>query len=416
MRLCCCCSRNSDEVDKGSAIELRAGPEVEEIPLQSSNASHVEEDLQGKLWYHGRLTRELAEPLLCADGDFLVRESSVKNTPRLTLSVRWQRDVKHIILLRSHEGWYCRPGVFFSSVEQLVLGYQRSGELLLDGWGGHLLRPVQNVTCDLTSQDITLIKSIGEGYFGEVFLGLLRSSGEKVAVKMSKVDLPHERRRDIIDEGQLLQRYRHRHVVGFVGMCLYHSTIMVVMEFVPGGSLLQHLKEHRLTLSTGELTAMCRDAAEGMAYLEAMKCVHRDLAARNCLLGENNLVKISDFGMSREVEDYYMAHNLRQVPVRWTAPEALQMGKYSWMSDVWSFGVLMWEVFSRGANPYTGFSNQEVRDKVENGFRMRPPAGTPVAMATLMSRCWEAERRQRPHFSEILQAIEDFQARSGPLQ
>lgn len=138
-------------------------------------------------------------------------------------------------------------------------------------------------------------------------------------------------------------------------------------------------------------------------YLHAVLHFQRDLAARNCLVGEKHVVKISDFGMSRQQDDgvYSAEGGLRQIPVKWTAPEALNFGRYTTESDVWSFGILLWETFSLGMNPYATFTNQQTRDQVEKGYRMPPPSGCPAEISTVMSTCWEYEPQKRPSFKKL---------------
>jgi len=131
---------------------------------------------------------------------------------------------------------------------------------------------------------------------------------------------------------------------------------------------------------------MCQDAASGMEYLESKQCIHRDLAARNCLVGDTNIVKISDFGMSREEEEYIVSDGLKQIPIKWTAPEALNYGKYTSLCDVWSFGVLAWEIFSKGGTPYQGMTNTRARELIDSGYRMPAPDGTPDEVYQLMLR------------------------------
>ncbi|KAF6027517.1 hypothetical protein EB796_014183 [Bugula neritina] len=132
-----------------------------------------------------------------------------------------------------------------------------------------------------------------------------------------------------------------------------------------------------------------------------------DLAARNCLISEKKVVKISDFGMSREEETYEVTQGMRQIPIKWTAPEALNYGKYTSLCDVWSFGILMWEVFSGGKTPYSGMKNQESRDRVDNGYRMPSPEGCPVAVYSLMRDCWEERPERRPRFNMVVKELED---------
>lgn len=151
-----------------------------------------------------------------------------------------------------------------------------------------------------------------------------------------------------------------------------------------------------------QLVKFSLDAASGMAYLESKNCIHRDLAARNCLVGENNVLKISDFGMSRQEDDgIYSSSGLKQIPIKWTAPEALNYGRYSSESDVWSFGILLWETFSLGVCPYPGMTNQQAREQVEKGYRMSAPQKCPEEVFKIMQRCWEYKPENRPKFIEM---------------
>lgn len=144
------------------------------------------------------------------------------------------------------------------------------------------------------------------------------------------------------------------------------------------------------------------DVAAGMLYLEGKNCIHRDLAARNCLVGENNTLKISDFGMSRQEDGgVYSSSGLKQIPIKWTAPEALNYGRYSSESDVWSFGILLWETFSLGVCPYPGMTNQQAREQVERGYRMSAPQNCPEEIFTIMMKCWDYKPENRPKFSDL---------------
>ncbi|KAH0507794.1 Tyrosine-protein kinase Fer [Microtus ochrogaster] len=128
----------------------------------------------------------------------------------------------------------------------------------------------------------------------------------------------------------------------------------------------------------------------------------RDLAARNCLVGENNILKISDFGMSRQEDGgVYSSSGLKQIPIKWTAPEALNYGRYSSESDVWSFGVLLWETFSLGVCPYPGMTNQQAREQVERGYRMSAPQNCPEEIFKIMMKCWDYKPENRPKFSDL---------------
>ncbi|XP_065415092.1 LOW QUALITY PROTEIN: tyrosine-protein kinase Fes/Fps [Chrysemys picta bellii] len=180
-----------------------------------------------------------------------------------------------------------------------------------------------------------------------------------------------------------------------------------------GGDFQTFLRSEGQQLKVKELLKMTANAAAGMEYLESKHCIHRDLAARNCLVTEKNALKISDFGMSREEKDgiYASTGGMKQIPVKWTAPEALNYGRYSSESDVWSFGILLWEAFSLGAIPYSNLSNTQTREAIEQGVRLDPPEQCPEDVYKLMQRCWEYDPRKRPSFSTIHQELVSIRKR-----
>jgi len=212
---------------------------------------------------------------------------------------------------------------------------------------------------ELNNDDVDLLSKIGRGNFGDVYRATLKPASLPVAVKTCKTTLPEEQKKKFLQEGRILKQYDHPNIVRFIGICVQKQPIMIVMELVPGGSLLNFLRNQGADLTQKNLLGMCLDAAAGMSYFESKNCIHRDLAARNCLVGEENKVKISDFGMSREEEEYTVSDGLKQIPIKWTAPEALNYGKYTSLCDVWSYGVLTWEIFSRGGTPYQGKNDKE---------------------------------------------------------
>jgi len=251
-----------------------------------------------------------------------------------------------------------------------------------------------------------LYVSIEQGNFGDVYRARLRPTGVSAAVKTCRHTLPDEQKKKFLQEGRILKQYEHPNVVRLIGICVQKQPIMIVMELVPGGSLLNYLRQKNANFSHQLLFSMCVDVAAGMAYLESRNCIHRDLAVRNCLVGEKNVVKISDFGMSREEQEYIVSDGMKQIPIKWTAPEALNYGKYTSLCDVWSYGVLCWEVFSKGGTPYSGLSNTRSRQMISAGYRMPAPEGTPDEMYRLMRRCWEYEPDRRPHFDEICRLLD----------
>ncbi|XP_039431372.1 tyrosine-protein kinase Fer isoform X3 [Culex pipiens pallens] len=357
-------------------------------------------------WFHGVLPREEVVRLLRNEGDFLVRETTRNDESQTVLSVCWNGH-KHFIVQTTAEGHFRFEGPAFPSIQELII-HQYQSELPVTGRSGAVLRkPVLRERWELSNDDVDLISKIGRGNFGDVYRAKLKSSKNTlVAVKTCRMTLPEEQKRKFLQEGRILKQYDHPNIVKLIGICVQKQPIMIVMELVSGGSLLMFLRKSAGTLSQKQLMAMCRDAAAGMRYLESKNCIHRDLAARNCLIGVDNIVKISDFGMSREEEEYIVSGGMKQIPIKWTAPEALNFGKYTSLCDVWSYGILVWEIFSRGDTPYSGMSNSRARENIDEGYRMPAPDNTPPEMYRLMLKCWSYEPENRPHFDEIYTVVD----------
>ncbi|XP_046967351.1 tyrosine-protein kinase Fer isoform X1 [Vanessa cardui] len=376
-------------------------------PNRVVSVSETERSLVDQEWFHGVLPREEVVRLLRADGDYLVRETTRNHARQLVLSVCWGQH-KHFIVQTTPEGHYRFEGAAFPSVGELIAWQRASGVPVTARSGALLRRAVPRETWELNNDHVQLLDKIGRGNFGDVYKARLKTTGQEVAVKTCRVALPEDQKRTFLQEGRILKQYQHPNIVRLIGIAVQKQPIMIVMELVPGGSLLTFLRTRASNLSSRTLLAMCRDAAGGMRYLESKNCIHRDLAARNCLVGDDNIVKISDFGMSREEEEYIVSGGMKQIPIKWTAPEALNFGKYTSLCDVWSYGVLMWEIFSKGDTPYAGMSNSRAREKIDNGYRMPAPEGCAEDVYALMLRCWEYEPDKRPHFHQIYTIIDNI--------
>ncbi|XP_063388678.1 tyrosine-protein kinase Fer isoform X3 [Cydia fagiglandana] len=367
----------------------------------------AERSLVEQEWFHGVLPREEVVRLLRADGDYLVRETTRNHARQLVLSVCWGQH-KHFIVQTTPEGHYRFEGAAFPSVAELIAWQRTSGVPVTARSGALLRRAVPRETWELNNDDVQLLDKIGRGNFGDVYKARLKTTGQEVAVKTCRVALPEEQKRTFLQEGRILKQYQHPNIVRLIGIAVQKQPIMIVMELVSGGSLLTFLRQRASSLGSRALLAMCRDAAAGMRYLESKNCIHRDLAARNCLVGDDHAVKISDFGMSREEEEYIVSGGMKQIPIKWTAPEALNYGKYTSLCDVWSYGVLMWEIFSKGETPYAGMTNSRAREKIDSGYRMPAPEGCGEDVYALMLRCWEYEPDKRPHFHQLYTAIDNI--------
>ncbi|XP_056287991.1 tyrosine-protein kinase Fer isoform X1 [Pseudoliparis swirei] len=361
----------------------------------------AERPLADQEWYHGAIPRTEAQELLRLQGDFLVRESHGK-PGEYVLSVFSAEQRRHFIIQYA-ESQYRFEGTGFSTIPQLIEHHFTSKQLITKKSGVVLLNPVvKDKKWILNHEDVVLGELLGKGNFGEVFIGTLQRDKTPVAVKTCKEDLPPELKIRFLSEARILKQYDHPNIVKLIGVCTQRQPIYIVMELVPGGDFLSFLRKKKDDLKTKQLVRFSVDAAAGMAYLESKNCIHRDLAARNCLVGEGSVLKISDFGMSRQEDDgIYSSSGLKQIPIKWTAPEALNYGRYSSDSDVWSYGILLWETFSLGVCPYPGMTNQQAREQVEKGYRMSCPKCCPDDVYKVMQRCWLYSPEDRPKFSEL---------------
>uniref|UniRef100_A0A8K9VAR1 Tyrosine-protein kinase n=1 Tax=Oncorhynchus mykiss TaxID=8022 RepID=A0A8K9VAR1_ONCMY len=244
--------------------------------------------------------------------------------------------------------------------------------------------------------ELTFMKELGCGQFGVVRLGKWRAQ-HKVAIKAIREGAMYEE--DFIEEAKVMMRLTHPKLVQLYGVCTHQKPIYIVTEFMGLGCLLNYVRQRRDTFSLGSLLSICQDVSEGMEHLEAHGFIHRDLAARNCLVNDALVVKVSDFGMARYVlDDQYTSSSGSKFPVKWSPPEVFNFCKYSSKSDVWSFGVLMWEVFTEGKMPFEHNPNHEVVMMVLEGHRLyRPKKATPN-IYDIMLRCWHEVHHALPAF------------------
>nr|CAB3245778.1 tyrosine-protein kinase Fer [Phallusia mammillata] len=359
-------------------------------------------------WFHGAIPRREAENLIVNDGDFLLRESTQKSD-ELVLTSKSDNQLRHFKFQRTENGMFRFDGDSFYTILDLILFHFESKKAITNKSGCVLKEAICKDKWQMTHDDIEIVSELGHGNFGTVHKAVLRKTNEWVAVKTCKDTVDKNTQDKFLSEAKILKGYDHPNIVRLVGICTDCHPIYIVMELVMGGDLLKFLKASRYRLYENQLLQMCRDACAGLAYLEEKKCIHRDVAARNCLITETNSVKITDFGMSREEEDgvYSVSGGMKQIPMKWTAPESMNYGKFTFASDVWSFGVLSWEIFSYGGTPYVKMTNQEARDRVEGGYRMPSPTQCPNKYYTdVMMACWQYEPRNRPTFADNLRTID----------
>lgn len=272
-----------------------------------------------------------------------------------------------------------------------------------------------------TLSDLT---EIGSGQFGVVYIGTaqgLSSDGKplKVAVKTLQSDDPSAKQ-DFLAEANVMKAIDgSRHIVRLLGVCTDTEPFYMIMEFIKRGDLKEVLRDARPKTGTPapfgqrRLAQMGADVASGMAYLASMTVVHRDLAARNCMVTDDYTCKIGDFGLTRKTysREYYRMTASCPLPIRWMAPECLNDGVFHTASDVWAFGIVLWEIATFGKLPYTKLENMDVAERIQEGdYRMPEPRGCPRGMYAIMLRCWEEEPEDRDAFDDISSALIELAA------
>ncbi|KAM7006286.1 ephrin type-A receptor 8 isoform 5-T5 [Tautogolabrus adspersus] len=271
---------------------------------------------------------------------------------------------------------------------------------------------------EIEASRIKIEKIIGSGEFGEVCYGRMRLPGKRdipVALKTLKAGYTEKQKRDFLAEASIMAQFDHPNVIRLEGVVTQSKPVMIITEYMENGSLDSFLRRHDGQFTIIQLVGLLRGIAAGMTYLSDLGYIHRDLAARNILVNSNLVCKVSDFGLSRVLEDdpdaaYTTSVSFHieggKIPIRWTAPEAITYRKFSSSSDVWSYGVVMWEVMSYGERPYWNLTNRDVIKSVEEGYRLPAPMGCPAALHTLMLDCWQKDRNERPRFCQIVTVLD----------
>uniref|UniRef100_A0A8C6S8S9 receptor protein-tyrosine kinase n=1 Tax=Neogobius melanostomus TaxID=47308 RepID=A0A8C6S8S9_9GOBI len=280
---------------------------------------------------------------------------------------------------------------------------------------------VEEFAKEIDPSYICIERVIGAGEFGEVCSGRLRLPGRMdipVAIKTLKGGYSEQQRRDFLREASIMGQFNCTNIIRLEGVVTNSRPVMIVVEYMENGALDSFLRTRDGQFTVLQLVGMLRGIAVGMTYLSDMGYVHRDLAARNILVDKSLVCKVSDFGMSRVLEeDTEAAYTATggKIPIRWTAPEAIAYGKFSTASDVWSYGIVMWEVMSYGERPYWEMSNQDVILSIEEGYRLPAPMGCPVTLHQLMLHCWQKDAGQRPCFTDVLSFLDKLIISPGSL-
>ncbi|KGL85355.1 Abelson tyrosine-protein kinase 2, partial [Tinamus guttatus] len=360
--------------------------------------------LEKHSWYHGPVSRSAAEYLLSSliNGSFLVRESE-SSPGQLSISLRYEGRVYHYRINTTSDGKvsFCAEREAGDGlVTTLHYPAPKCNKPTVYG-----VSPIHD-KWEMERTDITMKHKLGGGQYGEVYVGVWKKYNLTVAVKTLKEDTMEVE--EFLKEAAVMKEIKHPNLVQLLGVCTLEPPFYIVTEYMPYGNLLDYLREcNREEVSAVVLLYMATQISSAMEYLEKKNFIHRDLAARNCLVGENHVVKVADFGLSRLMTgDTYTAHAGAKFPIKWTAPESLAYNTFSIKSDVWAFGVLLWEIATYGMSPYPGIDLSQVYDLLEKGYRMEQPEGCPPKVYELMRACWKWNPPDRPSFAETHQAFE----------
>ena len=353
-------------------------------------------------------------------GSFLIRKSG--NRPgECTLSLRNLKEVKHFKINKlDDESFYLTPKETFKTISELVAHYNRQTlpitnyqNIKLKGiclTQPHRVDSSRGVgeTWEASRESIHLIKKIGTGAFSEVWEGIWsKKYSIRVAVKKPKTGTASTNKYH--KEVELLKQLSHPKIIQLYAVCTKEEPIYIITELMKHGSLLDYLRGDGHSLKLSQLIDMGAQVAAGMAYLEDKNYVHQHLAARNILVGENLICKVANFGLAHVInEDIYEEHTRAKFPIKWTAPEAAMYNRFTIKSDVWSFGILLFELITYGHFPYPGMNNAQVLEALQTGYRMPCPMGCPEQLYQIMQECWKDEATSRPTFKTLQHRMDKF--------
>ncbi|XP_013886443.1 tyrosine-protein kinase SRK2 [Austrofundulus limnaeus] len=383
------------------------------------------ESIDAEPWYFPDTKRQDAEKMLLADGNahgaFLIRNSESQKG-ELSLSVLDQGKVKHYKIQKLDNGhFYVSTNKSFSTIQELVRYYTTH----LNGLCVRLNEPCKKIQLqapqtyglsyntvdawEIQRSSIQLQKKLGAGQFGEVYEALWNGT-TPVAVKTLKPGSMDSE--DFLREAQIMKKLRHPKLIQLYAVCTTEEPIYIITELMKYGSLLEYLRNDKgTTLQIQDQIEMAAQVAAGMAYLETQNYIHRDLAARNVLVGENNICKVADFGLARVfMKEYESVYEIKggKLPVKWTAPEAFNDNRFTIKSDVWSFGILLYEIMTFGQMPYPGMTNHQAVQWIMKGHRMPCPPNCPTVLHSIMMSCWKENEQMRPTFETLQWQLEDF--------
>jgi len=382
-------------------------------------------------WYFGKVSRNASEEWLLAPdypkGTFLVRQGEM-SPGTYTLSVRDCDElrgylVKHYQIFSRRlpesgkECYFITRSRVFHSLADLVKHYQDSVDGLCCKLASTCAKPRSLIWAHERGKEdefvterstLTWIRRLGSGQFSEVWQAKWQGSTD-VAVKMQNVNKVTTAA--FLDEAQILKTLQHPNIVELRAVSHESEPVYLLLECLPQGQLSRYLREGGSSLSLTQLIYIGAQIADAMAYMEKEKFVHRNLGARNILVGEGNKVKLAGFGMTKAMDDpdFNFRRGLKMA-IKWMAPEVLQYNKYSTKADVWSFGIVLSEIFTLGKEPYEDKASKEAFESVQDGYRMEKPELCPQEVYDVMLMCWQQNAHARPSFDFLNTFLHDFES------
>ncbi|KAE9418537.1 hypothetical protein Angca_007518, partial [Angiostrongylus cantonensis] len=353
-------------------------------------------------YWHGFIPNEDTALILKSDGDFLLRSLMNDRNKPICLSVREGEKVYNAVVNRTASGAYEIAGVEYNTIKDMVDELQvRKRPIPIEDAMVVLNCPVLRKSWELRHCMISLKKRLGKGSYGSVYKGVLRKDRQviDVAVKVLS-DMSPENSLALWREARVMQMYDHPHLVRTYGVANDTEPFYLVMELVSGGALNEYLKKKGKTAKTSRRIKILYEAALGIEYLHSKGCIHRDIAARNILL--DKVAKVADFGLTRKSKSYRVNPD-KPMNLRWLAPDVYHTGVVEKHTDVYAFGITMWEVFENPYHiPYHKWNADEVYNNVVEGtYRLTPQDTMPSEVASLFTECI-AESSMRPTFQTIV--------------
>ena len=339
-------------------------------------------------------------------GTFLIREDEI-HSEKYMLSIRGKKVVKHYRIHRvDSSGYYLRPHAKFPSLDDLVKYYRRNSDGLCSCLTVSCPKGVV-IQWEIEKRSIHIVKPLHVGQFSEVWEGIWNDT-TVAAVKIFKRGTM--RAQEFLAEAEVMKKLHHPKVLRLYAVCTREEPFYTITELMTKGDLLNYLQQEGRHLKLPTLIDIGAQVAHGMDYLGSQCCIHRNLAARNVLVGDGNIAKIADFGMALFINnDEYCTEETAnyRCAIRWAAPEAV-LKRFTVKSDVWSFGILLYELVTHGGIPYPGMKNNEVLAAIQREYRMPIPKDCPEPLYKVMLDCWNKEPERRPTFEYLYYTLEDF--------